>query len=787
MSSITAQQTKLDLELVSKEKRLDIRKYNERLNLGKIQREPTFQVVLDALALTLCYSTFLITADVLEVYGQDFDALPTNEEIVSFLRDLGHTGEINSLNDVVSINPLGFVSTKEETQIYGDILPDSLTSPEMKETKAYKTYLGKSKRVKRPAKKSTKDPARGVVIRETHEMPLSKKKEKVDVTRGKGIELLSQVALKEDAQFEEIMPLVTSEGTGVKPRVLDVTEEESSENNENESDSEHETDENELGSESSQEEDKDDEEEVKDELLYVKWNIKVGDKGKGEKGVGRKLGEDEGRRQGMVPANEPVDADTRVCTRGGAIYRTEVNLLKFLEDLRSSKVHLANEKTLDIAGVGDVILKTSFSTSWTLKDVRYIPGLKRRLISVGKLDEEGYHVGFEDRQWKVTKSSFVVARENKHGSLYMVQDWWFGKVEEYFLHNVKEDKDTAEQNMGLRAKALKMLWEDSVSTAYLIYRIPYVLIGLRIPEEEWRGKDTSLAHLKSQVVLVDIPENLVDSIVAEHGLSSEITQNPGESSDKSEGSKNSRSFKDSGRSDEEYSEDGASCKEGGSETLQVQRSTRESRALVRYSPSANYLLLIENEYQQEKRHHKDCGCSRLKKSRMAGKGTRLDWLVLSIVASEDVHLEQLDVKTAFLHGDLDEDIYMIQREGFQLVGQKENLVCKLKKSLYGLKQAPRQWVLIFVEDSWNEEPCRDVHQVGDEREVEVLRSFNWPPSELITEDGLLPERERVPYVRRYRKVRAVALFKGRMVRAVALLKGRWIEVYKDYLRHRVVK
>ena len=69
-------------------------------------------------------------------------------------------------------------------------------------------------------------------------------------------------------------------------------------------------------------------------------------------------------------------------------------------------------------------------------------------------------------------------------------------------------------------------------------------------------------------------------------------------------------------------------------------------------------------------------------------------LVLSIVAAEGLHLEQLDVKTAFLHGDLDEDIYMIQPEGFQVKG-RENLVCKLKKSLYGLKQAPRQWYLKF--------------------------------------------------------------------------------------------
>ncbi|GJZ84187.1 retrovirus-related pol polyprotein from transposon TNT 1-94 [Tanacetum coccineum] len=86
-------------ELVPKEKRLDIGKCNGRLNPGKIQRESTFQVAMDALALTPCYSAFLITADVPE--GQDVDALPTNEEIVSFSRELSHTGEINSLNDLV--------------------------------------------------------------------------------------------------------------------------------------------------------------------------------------------------------------------------------------------------------------------------------------------------------------------------------------------------------------------------------------------------------------------------------------------------------------------------------------------------------------------------------------------------------------------------------------------------------------------------------------------------------------------------------------------------------------
>ncbi|GKF71837.1 hypothetical protein Tco_0207951, partial [Tanacetum coccineum] len=90
MSSITAQQTKLDLDLVPKENRIDIRKCNGRIPRGLTPREPTFQVVLDAIALTPCYPAFLITVDVPEVnMHQDI------------LRELGHSGEINSLNDVV--------------------------------------------------------------------------------------------------------------------------------------------------------------------------------------------------------------------------------------------------------------------------------------------------------------------------------------------------------------------------------------------------------------------------------------------------------------------------------------------------------------------------------------------------------------------------------------------------------------------------------------------------------------------------------------------------------------
>ena len=64
--------------------------------------------------------------------------------------------------------------------------------------------------------------------------------------------------------------------------------------------------------------------------------------------------------------------------------------------------------------------------------------------------------------------------------------------------------------------------------------------------------------------------------------------------------------------------------------------------------------------------------------------------VLAIVACLDLELHQMDVKTAFLNGDLDEDVYMEQQQGFVDPGYPDH-VCKLVKALYGLKQAPRQW------------------------------------------------------------------------------------------------
>ena len=65
-------------------------------------------------------------------------------------------------------------------------------------------------------------------------------------------------------------------------------------------------------------------------------------------------------------------------------------------------------------------------------------------------------------------------------------------------------------------------------------------------------------------------------------------------------------------------------------------------------------------------------------------------MLISLATKKHWMIHQLDVKSAFLNGELKEEVYLEQPEGFVQKG-KEHLVCRLKKALYGLKQAPRSW------------------------------------------------------------------------------------------------
>nr|GEW28207.1 hypothetical protein [Tanacetum cinerariifolium] len=273
MSSITTQQAKLDLELFPKEKRLEIGKCNERLNPRKIQRVN-------------------ISSHSKWTEGRD-----TNSPWKSSRSALE---EIKSLNDVVvdlCIN-LGEVFLLLLTKVYPkrQLVLTSFVSLKHKS-------FGKSSKAQKG----------GVVIRETLEMPFSKKREKE--VQKKSMRDFHKTHLsgsgsvtKTDPSAAKIKPFVTNKGTSVKLGVPNVTEEESSKNNENESDFESDQEEN-------KEEIGDDEEKEEDEFVRTLSNdsdedeTKITDKAEGDENEEMDYTTGQLYDDVDIRLNEPVDTD----------------------------------------------------------------------------------------------------------------------------------------------------------------------------------------------------------------------------------------------------------------------------------------------------------------------------------------------------------------------------------------------------------------------------------------------------------------------------------------------
>ena len=83
------------------------------------------------------------------------------------------------------------------------------------------------------------------------------------------------------------------------------------------------------------------------------------------------------------------------------------------------KVYLTDGSILDVVSMGNVRILLSNGSVWLLEKVRHIPELRRNLISVGQLDDEGHAILFVGGNWKVTKGARVLARGKKTDTLYM--------------------------------------------------------------------------------------------------------------------------------------------------------------------------------------------------------------------------------------------------------------------------------------------------------------------------------------------------------------------------------
>nr|GEW34618.1 hypothetical protein [Tanacetum cinerariifolium] len=298
MNPIATQQIALDNSLVAPEKRLKIVKCNVRIEFSKPQREETYQVTLDALKLSPCYPAFVITAEIcLKLSNQDFVEPPSEDELVSFIKELGYSGKCDMLyvihtnqmhqpwrtfdviiNRCISRKCKGLDRLRESRAqilinlhtIHEDILLGTLKFVSKtedyqkkftpKKARKFKKIASPSKRLshvleeepakepkqaKKHAKKSTIVPTVGVFIRDTPGVSASKKKSQAKVDRGKGIYLLSDVALLEAAQLKKahkkskqdthILHSGLSDGVGSQPKVPDEQKEETTGDSDNDS------------------------------------------------------------------------------------------------------------------------------------------------------------------------------------------------------------------------------------------------------------------------------------------------------------------------------------------------------------------------------------------------------------------------------------------------------------------------------------------------------------------------------------------------------------------------
>ncbi|KAE8685870.1 cytochrome P450 71A9-like [Hibiscus syriacus] len=312
------------------------------------------------------------------------------------------------------------------------------------------------------------------------------------------------------------------------------------------------------------------------------------------------------------------------------------------------------------------------------------------------------------------------------------------------------------RSMRIHAGLPKFLWAEAINTAaYLINRGPSVPLDGRIPEEVWSKKEINLSHLRvfgcisyvhinfterskldaksNKCVFVGYGGNEFgyrfwdyenrkiirsrDVIFNKNVMYKDMSTVESSSSNTKAETKEFAEFEEISGNDVQISSEAVQEEPCYDEAMQVKDLVKwessmkdemdsfisnQTWELAELPPGKKalhnkWIYRIKEEHDGSKRY----------KTRLVVKGFQqkegIDYneifspvvkLVLKIVAAENLHLEQLDVKTTFLHGELEEEIYMRQPEGFIEAGKK-NLVCRLKKSLYGLKQAHRQWYKKF--------------------------------------------------------------------------------------------
>ncbi|KAE8667244.1 hypothetical protein F3Y22_tig00112428pilonHSYRG00010 [Hibiscus syriacus] len=283
----------------------------------------------------------------------------------------------------------------------------------------------------------------------------------------------------------------------------------------------------------------------------------------------------------------------------------------------------------------------------------------------------------------------------------------------------------------------KSFWAEAVNTAcYLVNRAPSTAIELKTPMEMWTGKpaDYSNLHIFGSIVYVMYNSQEISNLDPKSRKCKFLGY--------ADGVKGYRLWDPTARK--------VIIKDGEPSTYQE---------AINSSDASLWMMAMQEEIEALHKNNtwglvplpqgkKPIGNKWVFKIKRNGDDQVERYRARLMVKGYAQKEEQLDVKTTFLHGNLEEEIYMLQPEGFE-EDEKKNLVCRLNKSLYGLKQAPRCWykrfdsfIMCLGYNRLNADPCAYFKRSGDNDFVILL--LTWDQQTRDSRDANSPRQNMSP-------------------------------------------
>nr|ABA96931.2 retrotransposon protein, putative, Ty1-copia subclass [Oryza sativa Japonica Group] len=345
---------------------------------------------------------------------------------------------------------------------------------------------------------------------------------------------------------------------------------------------------------------------------------------------------------------------------------------------RGSTILMGNGSHASVHGVGTVVPKFTSGKIVQLKNMQHVPTIDMNLVSCSRLTRDGFKLVFESNKVVVSKHGYFIGKGYECGGLrrFLISDFC-NKSENHICGSVDDEAIVWHSRLCHINFGLMFRLSSIIAYRFLIvkFEVPDMHVGTIMESRDatffesfFPMKDT---HSSSSQPSEIIPSSITPPEQTEHTHEHITEEDDSEAPRRSKRQRTAKSF-------------------GDDFTVYLVDDTPKLISEAYATPDADYWkeavrsemdsIIANGTWEVIERPYgcKPVGCKWVFKKKL-----RPD-------ASHGLLVHQMDVKTAFFNGELDEEIYMDQPDGFVVEGQ-EGKVCKLLKFLYGLKQAPKQW------------------------------------------------------------------------------------------------